>query len=88
MEVIGYVACIFIGVILGILGGGGSILSIPILVYLLHVDAVMASAYSLFIVGTTSLIGAIPKYKDHLVNVRTGILFGLPSILTIFITRK
>jgi uncharacterized membrane protein YfcA len=88
MEVAGYVACIFIGVILGILGGGGSILSIPILVYLLHVDAVMASAYSLFIVGTTSLIGAIPKYKDHLVNVRTGLLFGLPSILTIFFTRK
>lgn len=88
MEVVGYVACIFIGVILGILGGGGSILSIPILVYLLHVDAVMASAYSLFIVGTTSLIGAIPKYKDHLVNVKTGILFGLPSIVTIFLTRK
>jgi uncharacterized protein len=88
MEIIGYVACIFIGVILGILGGGGSILSIPILVYLLHVDAVMASAYSLFIVGTTSLVGAIPKYKDHLVNVKTGILFGLPSILTIFLTRK
>jgi hypothetical protein len=88
MEILGYAACIFIGVILGILGGGGSILSIPILVYLLHVDAVMASAYSLFIVGTTSLVGAIPKYKDHLVNIRTGILFGLPSIVTIFITRK
>ena len=88
MEVVGYVACIFIGVILGILGGGGSILSIPILVYMFHVDAVMASAYSLFIVGTTSFIGAIPKYKDHLVNVKTGILFGLPSILTIFLTRK
>jgi uncharacterized membrane protein YfcA len=88
MEILGYVACIFIGVILGILGGGGSILSIPILVYLLHVDAVMASAYSLFIVGTTSLVGAIPKYKDHFVNIKTGILFGIPSIITIFITRK
>lgn len=88
MEIIGYVACIFIGIILGILGGGGSILSIPILVYLLHVDAVMASAYSLFIVGTTSLVGAIPKYKDQFVNIKTGILFGIPSIITIFITRK
>ncbi len=88
MDIVGYAACLFIGVILGILGGGGSILSIPILVYLFHVDAVMASAYSLFIVGTTSLVGAIPKYKDHLVNVKTGLLFGLPSILTIFITRK
>jgi uncharacterized protein len=88
IEVVGYVACVLIGIILGILGGGGSILSIPILVYLFNVDAVMASAYSLFIVGTTSLVGAIPKYKDHLINVRTGILFGVPSILTIFITRK
>ncbi len=88
MEFIGYAACILIGVILGILGGGGSILSIPILVYLLHVDVVMASAYSLFIVGTTSLVGAIPKYKKHLVNLRTGFFFGLPSIVTIFITRR
>ena len=88
MEFIGYAACIFIGIILGILGGGGSILSIPILVYLLEVDVVMASAYSLFIVGTTSFVGAIPKYKKHLVNLRTGFFFGLPSIITIFITRK
>lgn len=87
-EIIGYVACVLIGVILGILGGGGSILSIPILVYLFHVDAVMASAYSLFIVGATSLVGAVSKHKDQLVNIRTGILFGLPSIITIFITRK
>lgn len=48
----------------------------------------LASAYSLFIVGVTSLVGAIPKYRDHLVNLRTGILFGIPSIITIFITRK
>lgn len=88
MEFIGYAACIFIGIILGILGGGGSILSIPILVYLLEVDVVMASAYSLFIVGTTSFVGAIPKYKKHLVNLRTGFFFGLPSIITIFITRR
>lgn len=88
MEIIGYLASVGIGIILGLLGGGGSILSIPILVYLFHVDAVMASAYSLFIVGVTSLIGAIPKYKDHLVNIRTGVLFGLPSIVSIFTTRK
>lgn len=88
LEFIAYAACILIGVILGILGGGGSILSIPILVYLLHVDVVMASAYSLFIVGATSLVGAIPKYKQHLVNLRTGFFFGIPSIITIFFTRK
>ncbi len=88
MEVAGYAAAVAIGLILGLLGGGGSILSIPILVYLFHLDAVTASAYSLFIVGVTSLVGAIPKYKDHLVNIKTGILFGIPSIAAIFVTRK
>lgn len=88
IEILGYLASIGIGIILGMLGGGGSILAIPILVYLFNIDAVMASAYSLFIVGVTSLIGAIPKYKDHLVNVQTGLLFGLPSIAAIFVTRK
>jgi hypothetical protein len=88
MEVIGYLASICIGLILGLLGGGGSILSIPILVYLFHVDPVSASAYSLFIVGVTSLVGSVPKYKEQLVNVRTGMLFGIPSIVSIFATRK
>ena len=87
-EVIGYIASIFIGLILGVLGGGGSILSIPILVYLFGVEPVMASAYSLFIVGITSFVGAIPKHKEHLVNIRTGLLFGIPSIASIFATRK
>jgi uncharacterized protein len=88
MEILGYFASIAVGVILGMLGGGGSILSIPILVYLFHVDAVMASAYSLFIVGITSLVGAIPKYRDHLVDIQTGVWFGVPSIAAIFATRK
>jgi uncharacterized protein len=88
MEIAGYIASVFIGVVLGLLGGGGSILSIPILVYLFNIEPVLASAYSLFIVGITSLVGVIPKYRQHLINARTGILFGIPSILTIFITRK
>ncbi|MFZ6009638.1 MAG: sulfite exporter TauE/SafE family protein [Bacteroidota bacterium] len=88
MEVAGYFASVCIGIILGLLGGGGSILSIPILVYLFRIDPILASAYSLFIVGATSFVGAIPKYKEHLVNVRTGFLFGIPSIISIFITRK
>jgi uncharacterized membrane protein YfcA len=88
VEVIGYIASVCIGIILGLLGGGGSILSIPILVYLFHVDAVEAAAYSLFIVGTTSLIGAIPKYREHLVSLRTAALFGVPSIVGTFATRR
>ena len=88
MEITGYLFSIGIGIILGLLGGGGSILSIPVLVYFFHIDAVLASAYSLFIVGVTSFIGAVPKYKDHLVSIKAGLLFGVPSILSIFVTRK
>jgi uncharacterized membrane protein YfcA len=86
-EIIGYCCSVLIGMVLGLLGGGGSILSIPILVYLFGVEPVQAQAYSLFIVGVTSLVGAIPKYRENLVNIRTGILFGIPSIITIFATR-
>ena len=88
MELLGYIASVCIGLILGLLGGGGSILSIPILVYLFHVGAVEAAAYSLFIVGTTSLFGAIPKYREQLVSMRTAVMFGIPSVLGTFITRK
>ena len=87
-EAFGYLAAICIGLILGLLGGGGSILSIPILIYLFHLNAGLVSAYYLFIVGITSLVGAVPKYKNHLVNIRTGLLFGIPSTLSIFATRK
>jgi len=86
-EFLGYCFSILVGVVLGMLGGGGSILSIPILVYLFGIEPVMASAYSLFIVGVTSFVGAIPKYREHLVNLKTGFLFGIPSIVAIFVTR-
>ncbi len=88
MEILGYVFSICIGVILGLLGGGGSILSIPILVYFFHLDAVLASAYSLFIVGVTSFVGAIPKYREHLVSIKAALAFGVPSIISTFATRK
>jgi uncharacterized membrane protein YfcA len=87
LEILGYCFSVVVGVVLGMLGGGGSILSIPILVYLFDVEPVPAQAYSLFIVGITSLVGAIPKYRENLVNLKTGFLFGIPSIATIFATR-
>ncbi len=87
-EIIGYFSAVIVGVVLGLLGGGGSILSIPILVYLFHIEPAIAGAYSLFIVGVTSFAGAIPKYKQQLVHLKTGIVFGLPSIISIFLTRS
>ena len=64
MEIAGYIASVIIGIALGLIGGGGSILTVPVLVYLFGIDPVIATAYSLFIVGTTSLVGAIPKYRQ------------------------
>jgi uncharacterized membrane protein YfcA len=88
MEIIGYLASLVIGISLGLIGGGGSILTVPVLVYLFHVDPVTATAYSLFIVGSTSLVGAVPKYREGLVNLKTAIIFGAPSIAAVYATRK
>ncbi|MFY8138643.1 MAG: sulfite exporter TauE/SafE family protein [Flavobacteriales bacterium] len=87
MEIIGYLASLIIGVSLGLIGGGGSILTVPVLVYLFGVDPVEATAYSLFIVGTTSLVGVVPKYKQGEVNLKTAIIFGIPSIIAVYATR-
>ncbi|HTO37887.1 MAG TPA: sulfite exporter TauE/SafE family protein [Brumimicrobium sp.] len=87
MVIIGYIAAVLIGVALGLIGGGGSILTVPVLVYLMGVDPVMATAYSLFIVGVTSGVGSFSFFKKKLVDVKTAIVFGIPSIIAVFLTR-
>ncbi|MCS7019234.1 MAG: sulfite exporter TauE/SafE family protein [Cytophagales bacterium] len=87
MEYIGYLASVLIGISLGLIGGGGSILTVPVLVYLFAVDAVTATAYSLFIVGLTSAVGSFEYFRKGLVNIRTAIVFGIPSIVAVFLTR-
>ncbi len=87
MVIAGYLASLLIGLSLGLLGGGGSILTVPALVYLFGVDPVLATAYSLFIVGSTSLVGAFPKYKNGEINLKTAIIFGIPSIIAVYATR-
>lgn len=88
MTIIGYLLAALVGVSLGLIGGGGSILTVPILVYIMGVNPVLATSYSLFIVGTTSLVGAINNYRKGLVNINTALLFGVSSISTVFVTRK
>lgn len=87
MEIAGYLASLIIGVSLGLIGGGGSILTVPVLVYLFGVNPVSATAYSLFVVGATSLVGVFPKYKLGEVNLKTAIIFGIPSIAAVYATR-
>ena len=88
MEVLGFFLAALVGISLGLIGGGGSILTVPILVYIMGISPVLATSYSLFIVGTTSLVGAFNYYRIGLVNVKTALLFGISSITTVFITRK
>lgn len=85
---IGFTLALFIGISLGLIGGGGSILTVPVLVYGLQVAPVEATAYSLFIVGVTSAVGAIGYQRQGLIAWRTGLLFALPSLVAVFLVRS
>ncbi|WP_336959718.1 sulfite exporter TauE/SafE family protein [Chryseobacterium contaminans] len=87
MEIIGYAAAVLIGVSLGLIGGGGSILTVPVLVYLFGIDTLLATEYSLFIVGVSSAVGSVSYFKKGLVDFKMVLIFGLPSIISIFLTR-
>lgn len=86
--IIGFAAAIVIGISLGLIGGGGSILTVPVLVYILGVNPVLATAYSLFVVGGTSLVGAATYMRKGMVNYKTALVFAVPSFIAVFLTRK
>ncbi|MHA4846936.1 sulfite exporter TauE/SafE family protein [Flavitalea antarctica] len=88
MEIFGYLASLLIGVSLGLIGGGGSILTVPVMVYLFGLQPMLATSYSLFIVGSTSLFGAVDSFRKGLVNIKAALLFGASSIVTVFLTRR
>lgn len=88
MEIAGYLASVLIGLSLGLVGGGGSILTIPILVYFFHIDPVLATTYSLIIVGISSFAGSFSHYKKNNINFKTALIFGIPSLIAVFTMRK
>ncbi|MGV3764389.1 sulfite exporter TauE/SafE family protein [Parapedobacter sp.] len=88
MEVLGYILAVFIGISLGLIGGGGSILTVPVFVYLFHIEPTLATSYSLFIVGMTSLTGAVYQYSKGYVDLKAALSFGLMSVATVFVVRK
>ena len=87
MELLGYLASIVIGISLGMIGSGGSILTVPVLVFLMNINPLLATTSSLFIVGTTSLVGGLRAYSKKLVDFKAVTEFGIPSIFSIFVTR-
>lgn len=84
----GFIAFLFIGLILGLIGGGGSILGVPVLVYIMSYPADEATAYSLFIVGLTSLIGAFTYLRKGEISGEALYEFALPSVVSVFCVRK
>ena len=87
-EILGYFGAILVGLVLGLIGGGGSILTLPILVYLLGVDTVIATGYSLFIIGITSLVGTFRNAGKKKIEFKTGLLFTIPTLITLYLTRS
>lgn len=87
MEIVGYILAVLIGISLGLIGGGGSILTVPLLVYLFHISPVHATSYSLFIVGITSLVGAYTNYKNGYTRITLALPLGIISPLTVFMVR-
>ncbi|MCT3943010.1 sulfite exporter TauE/SafE family protein [Elizabethkingia anophelis] len=88
MEIAGYLASVLIGVSLGLIGGGGSILTVPVLVYLFGIGTVQATVYSLFIVGVTSIAGSVSYFRKAWVDFKTVIIFGVPSVISVFLSRN
>ncbi|HJS51857.1 MAG TPA: sulfite exporter TauE/SafE family protein [Pyrinomonadaceae bacterium] len=87
MEILPYIFAAAIGISLGLIGAGGSILTVPVLVYLAGVEPVLATAYSLFVVGWTALVGGVQNARKKQVDFKTALLFGVPSIIAVYATR-
>ena len=88
MEIIGYIAAILMGLALGIIGGGGSILTVPILIYFFKFEGTAAATASLFVVGSTALVGGLINIYKKNVDFKTGFIFAIPSFMGVFLVRR
>jgi uncharacterized membrane protein YfcA len=88
LGILGYFSAVLMGLVLGLIGGGGSILTVPILIYLFGIGAAVASRYSLLVVGVCSLIGSYSYFQRKLVDLRTALLFALPAFLGVALSRR
>lgn len=88
IELTGYLATVLIGISLGFIGAGGSILCVPVMVYLFSIKPMEASSYSLFIVGMSSAVGVFTNSRKRLVQFNIALTMGLFSIAGVFVTRS
>jgi len=87
MEILGFIASFAMGLTLGVIGGGGSILTVPIMVYLFGFSPTIATGYSLFVVGLTALFGSAMYIRKGDVDFKVGIIFSIPSMIGVNIAR-
>lgn len=88
VQIFGYFGALLVGVVLGLMGSGGSLMAIPIFTYLFHISPVTTTAYSLFVVGTSASIGALRNWNKGLIDFRIAIVFAIPAFIAVFIVRK
>ncbi len=87
-ELFGYASAIVVGLVIGLAGGGGSILTVPIFIYVFHIPTVLATTYSLFVVGSTSLVGSVNHIWKKRVDLRVTLAFALPSFVSVYLSRR
>ncbi|MCX6200266.1 MAG: sulfite exporter TauE/SafE family protein [Bacteroidetes bacterium] len=87
-QLVGFTGALLTGLVLGLLGGGGALLSIPVLVYLFHLDASVATGYSLFLVAVTASIGAVQNIRKQMVDYHAALYYGIPSVITVYVVRR
>lgn len=88
MVILGLILASLIGITLGLVGSGGSILTVPVFVYLFGVEPSLATTYSLFAIGTTSALGALKSYANNELDTHKIVEFGLPSLIMVFVARQ
>lgn len=88
IDIFGYIGALVVGLVLGLSGGGGSIITVPVLVYIVGINPVIATAYSLFVVGSTSSIGAFQNFRKKRVDIKTAIIFAIPAFTVVYLTRR
>ena len=88
IEIFGYLGALMVGLVLGLMGSGGSLIAIPIFTYLFHISPITTTAYSLFVVGTSSTIGAFRNWEKGLVDFRIAIVFAIPAFIAVYVVRK
>jgi len=87
-HILGYLGATVTGIVLGLLGGGGALLSIPVLVYLFHIEPQLATSYSLLLIGITASSGAYQNIRKKLVDYNAALYYGVPSVIAVYAVRR